>query len=147
METLSSPHRNEAQGKLYLERTIKWKFLLSTLMLRKQPSINGTKAKDLKPFIHRRLDQQDAGDWRCLVENYEKDVVLAHILHMDGTRSQSDRDEANIWEAADLLSHFQCSKAHKFLQSNGLGDHLEEPIVEQNELAAPKTKNTIIICL
>ena len=64
--------------------------------------------------------------------------MLAQTLHRDDTRSQSDRDEANIRRAADLLSHFQCIKAQKFPQSNGLGDHLEEPIGKQMTQKHPK---------
>ena len=78
------------------------------------------------------MDQYDAGDWRGLVDDYEKDVVVGQTLHRDDTRLQSDKDEARIRKAAELLSLFQCSKARKHLQYNGLGGHLDESnIVEQ----------------
>ena len=140
MEALRAMHPNESCGELDLERAIKWKFLLPILLLRKPPSTNGTKAKDLRPVVHRRLDQYIVGDWRGLVEDYERDVVLAWSVHDDNTRSQSDHDEANIWKAADLLSRFQYIKARKFLQSNGLGDHLDEHIVNQMAWKHPARK-------
>ena len=106
MEALCASHPNKSQEELDLEQTIKWKFLILILLLQKPPSINVTKAKDLKPLIHWQLDQYIAGDWRGLINNSKWDVVRAQALHGDDMRSQSNCDEANIRKAADLLSRF-----------------------------------------
>ena len=52
-------------------------------------------------------------------------------------------EEAQLRAAADLLSRFQCSKARKLLQSNGLGDREDPAIVEQMTRKHPKRKEAI----
>ena len=143
MEALRAPHPNEPRGARDLERTLKWMLLLPILFLRKPPSNNGTKAKELKSIIQRRLDQHDLNDWKGLIADYEKDVVLAQTVHRDDNRTEDIKDETKIRKAADLLSRFQCSKARKCLQSNGLGDHTEESIVEQMKRKHPARKKPI----
>ena len=110
METLRAPHP-KSRGKYDLDRTIKLNSTLPILLLRKPLSSNTTKAKDLKSFDQQRLDRYDTSNWMVLVDDYEKDVVATQTLHRDDIRSQSDKDEARIWEVAELLSRFQCSKA------------------------------------
>jgi len=63
-------------------------------------------------------------------------------MHYVDTRTQKDQDEAQIRKAADLLSRFQCSKARKHLQSNGLGDHANPDIIEQMKRKHPLRKKT-----
>ena len=113
------------------------------LLLRKPPSTNGTKAKHLKPIVKRRLDQHDAGDWKTLLEEYESDVVRSQLIHRVDTRTEDDKDMAAIRKAADLLARFQCSKARKHLQSNGLGDHTDENIIEHMTHNHPARKKPI----
>ena len=103
VEQLDAPHQNESRGELDLERVIKWKFLLPALILRKPPSNKGTKAADLKPIIQRRLNQHDAGDWVGLVTDYERDVISASHIHPEDSRSQDDKEEAQIRRAANQL--------------------------------------------
>ena len=62
LEKLRAPDAGETRGKLDLERTIKWKFLLPSLLLRKPPATKGIRAMELKPIVQRRLNQYDAGD-------------------------------------------------------------------------------------
>ena len=144
MEALNAPHPDEPRHQLDLERAIKWKFLLpSGLLLRKPPSANGTKAKHLKPIVKRRLNQYDSGDWKTLLEEYESDVVRSQLIHQVDTRTEDDKDMAAIRKAADLLARFQCSKARKHLQSNGLGDHTDEAIIEQMTRKHPARKKPI----
>ena len=59
---------------------------------------------------------------------------------MDNSRTNDTEDEAKIRKAADLLSRFQYSKACKYLQSNGLGDHTEDATAEQMKRKYPKQK-------
>ena len=122
---------------------IKWKFLLPALILRKPPSNKGTKAADLKPIIQRRLNQHDAGDWVGLVTDYERDVISASHIHPEDSRSQDDKEEAQIRRAAELLERFQCSKARRYLQSNGMGDHRNPDIVQQMKRKHPARKKAI----
>ena len=60
-KALNTPSPNSARGELDLKQSIKWKFLISQLLLRKPPSDTGRKALTPKPIIQRRLDQYDAG--------------------------------------------------------------------------------------
>jgi len=134
---------HEARGHLTLERTVKWKFMLPTLLLRKPPSDMGTKARDLKPIVQRRLNQYDVRNWHNLVAELEADMIIAQTMHHAETRTQLDKDEALIRKAADLLSCFQCSKARKHLQSNGLGDHADPNIIDQMKRKHPLRKRPI----
>ena len=116
---------------------------LLQLLLRKAPSNTGTKASALKPIVQRRFNRYDARDWRGLVADYEDDVIAAGHLHCVDRRTKEDAEEAQIRAAADLLSQFQCSKARKLLQSNGLGDHINPKIVAQMKRKHPKRKKLI----
>ena len=51
LEKLNAPNVGEARGKLDLERAIKWKSILPSLLLRKPPSSKGIKATELKPIV------------------------------------------------------------------------------------------------
>ncbi len=51
VDSLWMPHPNKRRGSLDLEKKFKWKFLLSTHLFQKPPSINGVKGCDLLPFI------------------------------------------------------------------------------------------------
>ena len=64
---------------------------------------------------------------------------------MDNSRTNDTEDEAKIRKAADLLSRFQCSKARKYLQSNGLGDHTKDSIVEQMKQKQKHLKQKLLI--
>ena len=143
MLALDTPHPNATRGALDLERVLKWKFLLPILLLRKPPSSTGTKARDLKPLIKRQMVQCDSGDWSGLVRDYERDVVQAEVLHRVDERTPDEKDEAAVRKAADLLSRFQCSKARKYLQSNGLGDHQNPSIIDQMCRKHPQCKQSI----
>ena len=83
-------------------------------------------------------------DWRGLIEDNEKDVVAAPSVHSDDSRTDDTKDEAKIRKATDLLSRFQCSKARKYLQSNGLGNHTDNAIAEQMKWKHPKRKIPIM---
>ena len=131
---------HEARGQLTLERTIKWKFVLPIPLLRKPPSDTGTKARNLKLIVQCRLHQYDVSNWCGLVAELEADMIIAQTMHHVETRTQSDKDEALIQKAADLLSRFQCSKAQKHLQSNGLGDHVDPNIIDQMKRKHPLQK-------
>ena len=90
----------------------------------------GIKATELKPIVQRRLNQHDAGDWTGLVADFEADVVLAATIHVTDERPDDDKDEARIRRASELLGRFQCSKARRYLQSNGMGNHKDPDIIE-----------------
>ena len=79
-ELLETPHQNKQRDKLDLERALKWKFILLTLLLRKPPSNKGTKAANLMPIVQCRLNQYDVGDWAGLVADYEADVITALLI-------------------------------------------------------------------
>jgi hypothetical protein len=51
IDSLWMPNPNKWRGSLDLERKIKWKIFLPTLVLQKPPSINGVKRRDLLPII------------------------------------------------------------------------------------------------
>ena len=127
---MGPPHPNEPRGQLDLERTLRWIFLLPVLMIRKSPLANGIRAKNLKSFVQRRCDQHDSGDWKGLIADYEGGVVAAQSVHLNDDRSESTKDEAKLHKAADLLARIQYSKACKYLQPNGLGDHADDAIVQ-----------------
>ena len=117
---------------------------LPALLLTKPPSGNGTKVNDPKPIVQRRQNQYDTGDWRSLISDYKNNVLNAQTVHEDDTQPQGgNKDEARIRKATDLLSQFQCSKVHKHLQSNGLGDHEKESVVEQMKQNHPAQKKPI----
>ena len=100
-------------------------------MLRKTPLANVTKAKDLRSFVQWRCDQYDTCDWQGLIVDHEANVVTARSVHRNHDISGNTKDEAKLRKALDLLAHMQCSKAHKYLQSNGLGNHTNDAIVQQ----------------
>ena len=52
-------------------------------------------------------------------------------IFRDDNQDGVEKDLARIRKAADLLSRYQCSKAWRLLQSNGLGGHLDAAIIEQ----------------
>ena len=79
-ELLETPHQNEQRDKLNLERALKWKFILPTLLLQNPPLNKGTKAADLMPIVQCRLNQYDARDWAGLVADYEADVITALLI-------------------------------------------------------------------
>ena len=64
-------------------------------------------------------------------------------MHYVETQTQSDKYEALTRKAANLLSCFQCSKARKHLQLNGLGDHTNPDIINQMERKYPLWKKGI----
>ena len=68
---------NESRSELDLERALKWKFLLPIFLLRKPPSGSGTRARLLQPIVSRRLAVYNAGDFRGLIIDLEKDILLA----------------------------------------------------------------------
>jgi len=74
VERLKAQALNETRSALALERIIKWKFLLPTLLFYKPPSPNGTKAKDLKTIVSRRMRQYDEGLWKVLGSDHSKNV-------------------------------------------------------------------------
>lgn len=51
-----------------------------------------------------------------------------------------NKELGNIRKAADLISQFQLSKARRFLESNGLGDHNDHRIVQQLSNKHPAQK-------
>ena len=140
METLWAPHPNEPRGQLDLERTLKWIFLLPILMLYKPLLANGTKAKGLEYFVQRQYDQHDSGNWKGLIMDYNGHLVATQLVHQNNDRSESTKDETKLCKASDLLTHMQCSKVCKYLQSSGLGDHTKEAIVQQMMRKHPAQK-------
>ena len=71
---------------------------------------------------------------------YKADVVAEISIHSNDDRSQGTNDEAKLRKVSYLLTRMQCSKAHKYLQSNGLGNHIEEASVEQMMQKHPALK-------
>ena len=110
VERLKAQALNETRNDLALERIIKWKFLLPTLLFHKPPSPNGTKAKDLKMIVSRCMRQYDEGLWKDLIEEYERDIIIAQGLHHE-EQSDDNKELSTIRKAADLISRFQLSKA------------------------------------
>jgi hypothetical protein len=91
VERLKAMTLNETRSDLALERIIKFKFLLPTLIFCKPPSPNGTKAKDLKTIISRRIRQYDEGFWKDLIDEYERDIIIAqgYIMRSNQRRLKS----------------------------------------------------------
>ena len=85
----------------------------------------------------------DVGDFRGLIVDLEKDILLAKSIHRVDNRALEEVGEAKLWPASELVSRFQCSKARKFLQSNGLGDHNDPAIVEQIQAKYPRRKEAV----
>ncbi len=106
VDSLWMPHPNKWRG---LERKIKWKFFLPTLLLQKPPSINCLKGRDLLPIIQCQMKQYDGGNRAGLIANYKHGVMLAHNIVWNNDRSPEGKKEAHVRKAADFLSHFQCS--------------------------------------
>ena len=78
-----------------------------------------------------------------MISEYEADVVLSQTLSRDDTRNSQQKDEAKVKRAAELLSRLKPSKARKFLESNGIGDHNSEDIIAQMTKKHPKRKKPI----
>ena len=62
----------------------------------------------------------NAGDFSGLIVDMKKDILLAQSIHSVDNMILEEMYEAKLWQASELLSRFQCSKAKKFLQSNEL---------------------------
>ena len=61
--------------------------------------------------------------------DYKADVVVERLVHQNDNRLGNTKDEAKLQKASDLLARMRCSKARKYLQSNGLSDHTGDAIV------------------
>jgi hypothetical protein len=66
--------------------------------------------------------------------------MLTHNIVRNNDRSPEEKEEAHVRKAADFLSHFQCSRARKYLQSNGLGNHTDPAIADQMARKHPSHK-------
>ena len=138
-----SPHCH-GRDKLRMESAIKWKLVLPALLLKKPPSLTGTKAVTLQCIVQQHLNQYKSGDWRGLIVNYEADVVLAGTMRRwEDLCLDKAKIEARIWRAADLLTRFHCGKARKYRQSNMLGGHTNPDIVAQMKAKTPVRKRAI----
>ena len=114
------------------------------LFLRKPPSNSGTKASELEEVCLRRFRQWKEKDWAGLIKCYEEDCVKVQDLKWRPVReNKSERDEQLVRRACELLSRAQFGKARKLLQSNGLGDHMDEAIIEQMRKKHPERKEEI----
>ena len=56
---------------------------------------------------------------------------MARSVHWNDDLSRKTKEEAKLRKALDLIARMQCSKAHKHLQSNSLGDHTNNAILQQ----------------
>ena len=72
-------------------------------------------------------------------------AVAARSVHRNDDRPGDTKDEAKLRKASDLLTRMQCSKARKYLQSNGLGDHTDNAIVQQMMRKYPACKQPITL--
>lgn len=71
---------------------------------------------------------------------------MQSIERQKETRTKEEKELAYIRKATDLLSRFQCSKARKCLQSNGLGNHTDAEVVDQMKRKHPACKTPITGC-
>ena len=65
----------------------------------------GQSTKDLTPFVQRRCNQHDSGDWKGLTVDYNGDVVAAQLVHKNDDRAGSTKDEVKQHKVSDLLAH------------------------------------------
>jgi hypothetical protein len=77
------------------------------------------------------MKQYDDGNWVGLIADYKHNIMLAHNIVWSDDRSPEEKEEAHVRKAADFLSRFQCSRARKHQQSNGLGEHTDPAIADQ----------------
>jgi hypothetical protein len=138
------PHPDDPRNQLALERRIKWKFVLPALLLRKPPSTDGVKARDLEALVKHRLRLHAEGAFDLLIAEYEADCVRAEALRQRTDNRNGDaKDVARLRRACELLSRGQFGRARKYLQSYGLGDHYDELILEQMKTKHPARKGDI----
>jgi hypothetical protein len=125
-----------------MKMRIKWKYALPAILLQKPPTPNGIKAKDLKAIAGRRMRQYEAGNWKGLVEEYEQDIIITQGMHHDN-QSNDSKEMSKIRKAGDLIGRFQLGKARRHLQSNGLGYHTDDNIIQQLDRKHPTRKEAM----
>jgi hypothetical protein len=139
VEQFNAPAPNESRSRLSMERRIKWKYALPAILLQKPPTPNGIKAKDLKAIVGRRMRQYEAGNWKGLVGEYKRDIIITQGMHHDNP-SDDSKEMSKIRKAGNLIGQFQLRKARQHLQSYGLGDHTDNDIIQQLRQKHPMRK-------
>ena len=143
-DQLQAPHPNSSRSELQLERRLKWKNILYIIMLRKPPSKSGIKYRDLIPIIRRRFNMYNDGNWRGLVDDYERDVVESNNIERPTERNEEREKENTINQVHEYLTKLQCGRARKRAMSNGIGDHTDPNIIEQMKRKHPARKSPIV---
>jgi hypothetical protein len=83
------------------------------------------------------------GDLQGLIDDYERDVIVANNLECSPECNKEKEGEEKICKIHDHLSKFQCRLARKLALSNRLGNHTKPEIIEQVQQKHPPCKTPI----
>ena len=81
-DQLAATHPTLSCSEFRLERCIKWKNLLPMLLLHKPPQQHRINASHLINIVQCRMNMYAADDQQGLVEDYDKDVIVANNMEM-----------------------------------------------------------------